>query len=148
MKVNTNTLGELLSPLRQYFQKDSFTRKDVNEKPPLRSALFSIEQMEQHAGQLAHSHQLGYNYAPEKLLKRLAENEEILFRVTTLLQAAVREKTPVMPAGEWLLDNFYLIEEQIRTGKRYLPKGYSKGLPKLRSGPSAGFPVYMILPFK
>ena len=145
MKVNTNTLGELLSPLRQYFQKDSFTRKDVNERPPLRAALFSIEQMEQHAGRLAHSHQLSNKHAPEMLLKRLAENEEILFRVTTLLQTAVREKTLVMPAGEWLLDNFYLIEEQIRTGKRYLPKGYSKGLPKLRSGPSVGFPrVYDI----
>jgi len=78
MKVNTNTLGELLSPLRQYFQKDSFTRKDVNERPPLRAALFSIEQMEQHAGRLAHSHQLSNKHAPEMLLKRLAENEEIL----------------------------------------------------------------------
>jgi len=144
MKVKTNTLGELLSPLRQYFQKD-FTRKDVNEKPPLRAALFTIEQMEHHAGLLAHSHQLSNKQTPEKLLKRLAENEEILFRATALLQTAVREKTPVMPAGEWLLDNFYLIEEQIRTGKRYLPKGYSKGLPKLRSGPSTGFPrVYDI----
>jgi len=145
MKVKTNTLEELLSPLRQFFQKDGFTRKDVNEKPPLRSALFSTDQMEHHAGQLAQSHQLSSRHAPEKLLKRLAENEEILFRVTALLQVAVREKTPVMPAGEWLLDNFYLIEEQIRTGKRYLPKGYSKGLPQLRSGPSAGFPrVYDI----
>lgn len=145
MKVKTNALGELLSPLRQYFQKDSFTRKDVNEKPPLRSALFNTDQMGHHAGLLAHSHHLSSGHAPEQLLKRLADNEEILFRVTALLQTAVRKKTPVMPAGEWLLDNFYLIEEQIRTAKRYLPKGYSKGLPKLRSGPSAGFPrVYDI----
>jgi cyclic beta-1,2-glucan synthetase len=145
MKVKTNPFGEFLSPLRQYFQKDSFSRKEVNEKPPLRSALFSVEQIESHAGTLAHSHQLSKQDTGEKLLKRLAENEEVLVRVTSLLQAAVREKTPVMPAGEWLLDNFYLIEEQIRTGKRYLPKGYSKGLPKLRSGPSAGFPrVYDI----
>ena len=145
MKVKTNPFGELLFPLRQYFQKDNFSRKDVNEKPPLRSALFSVEQMESHAGTLAQTHQLSKQYTGEKLLKRLAENEEMLVRVTSLLQAAVREKTPVMPAGEWLLDNFYLIEEQIQTGKRYLPKGYSKGLPKLRSGPLAGFPrVYDI----
>jgi hypothetical protein len=50
-----------------------------------------------------------------------------------------------MPAGEWLLDNFYFIEEQIRTAKRHLPKGYSRDLPRLLNGPSAGLPrVYDI----
>jgi hypothetical protein len=40
---------------------------------------------------------------------------------------------------------FYLIEEQIRTAKRHLPKGYSRELPRLGSGPSAGHPrVYDI----
>ena len=49
------------------------------------------------------------------------------------------------PADESLLDNFYLIEEQIRTARRHLPKNYSKELPRLRTGPSMGFPrVYDI----
>ncbi len=49
------------------------------------------------------------------------------------------------PADEWLLDNFYLIEEQIRTARRHLPKNYSRELPRLLGGPSAGFPrVYDI----
>lgn len=145
MKVKSNAIDELLSPLRQYFEKDRLNREDVNEKPPLRSELFSTEQMDQHATQLATSQVVTYELAPEQLLKRLAENEEILIRVTALLQDTVREKKTITPAGEWLLDNFYLIEEQIRTGKRYLPKGYSKGLPKLRSGTLAGYPrVYEI----
>ncbi|PKO56869.1 MAG: cyclic beta 1-2 glucan synthetase, partial [Betaproteobacteria bacterium HGW-Betaproteobacteria-21] len=47
--------------------------------------------------------------------------------------------------GEWLLDNFYLIDEQIRTAKRHLPSGYSRELPRLERGPSAGRPrVYDI----
>jgi cyclic beta-1,2-glucan synthetase len=54
--------------------------------------------------------------------------------------AAVTEKRRIAPAGEWLLDNFYLIEEQIRTAKRHLPKGYSRELPRLRHGLSAGLP--------
>ncbi len=140
MKVKSKAIDELFSPLRQYFQKDSFSREDVNEKPPLRSELFSTDQMDQHAIQLATAHVVTHDEAPEQLLKRLADNEEILIRVTTLLQETVREKKAVTPAGEWLLDNFYLIEEQIRTGKRYLPKGYSKGLPKLRGGNLAGYP--------
>ena len=49
------------------------------------------------------------------------------------------------PAGEWLLDNFYLIEEQIRTARRHLPRGYSRELPRLTEARPAGFPrVYDI----
>ena len=58
------------------------------------------------------------------------------------VQAADRR---IVPAGEWLLDNFYLIEDQIRTARRHLPRDYSRELPRLRSGPSAGLPrVYDI----
>jgi cyclic beta-1,2-glucan synthetase len=52
----------------------------------------------------------------------------------TLLIETVRAKRVITPAGEWLLDNFYLIEEQIRTGKKHLPKGYSRELPRLMNG--------------
>ncbi len=145
MPGRTTTIEDLFSQLRQYFQKDNITRQEVNDKPPLRSELYSTEQLEQHARHLASIHELSNDPAPEQLLKRLAENEEVLLRVTHLLQDAVKDKSRITPAGEWLLDNFYLIEEQIRTGKRYLPKGYSKGLPRLANGTSAGLPrVYEI----
>lgn len=145
MKGKANTIDEILSPLLQRFQKDNFARQDVNEKPPLRSELFSAEQMEQYAQHLADTHHISKELGPELLLKRLAENEEILFKVTNHLHDDVRDKKSITPAGEWLLDNFYLIEEQIRIAKRYLPKGYSKGLPRLSQGPSVGFPrVYDI----
>jgi cyclic beta-1,2-glucan synthetase len=35
------------------------------------------------------------------------------------------------PAAEWMLDNFYLIEEQIQMARRHLPRGYSRELPRL-----------------
>src|SRR5512135_3571687 len=58
---------------------------------------------------------------------------------------AASESRRITPAGEWLLDNFHLIEEQIRTAERRLPKGYSRELPRLAHGPSAGLPrVYDI----
>ncbi len=145
MKGKPNTIDELFSPLLQRFQKDTFARKDVNEKPPLRSELFNAEQMAQHAQYVADAHQLSKEHGPELLLKRLAENEDILFEVTNLLHDDVRYKKPITPAAEWLLDNFYLIEDQIRIAQRYLPKGYSKGLPRLSQGPAAGLPrVYDI----
>ncbi len=81
----------------------------------------------------------------QKLLKRLAENEDFLFEVHDLLTETVKAKRAITPAGEWLLDNFYLIEEQIRTGKKHLPKGYSRELPRLLKGSSKGLPrVYDI----
>jgi hypothetical protein len=57
-----------------------------------------------------------------------------------LVTAAVIKNRRVAPAAEWLLDNFYLIEEQIRTARRHLPKSYSRELPRLANGPAAGHP--------
>ena len=101
--------------------------------------------MEQHGKTLAGTHRLSVQRAPDQLLARLAENEDVLLQACKLLTAAVKANRPTTPAGEWLLDNFYLIEEQIRTAKRHLPKGYSRELPRLAHGPSAGLPrVYDI----
>ena len=114
-------------------------------EPPLRSELFSTDQMEQHGRYLAGSHALALERAPDQLLPRLAANEEILRRVFQQLTEAVTAGRHVTPASEWLLDNFYLIEEQIRTAKRHLPKNYSRELPRLANGSSADFPrVYDI----
>ena len=58
---------------------------------------------------------------------------------------AAERKRRIAPAAEWLLDNFYLIEEQIRTARRHLPPSYSRELPRLASGPAASYPrVYGI----
>ncbi|MFN2244986.1 MAG: cyclic beta 1-2 glucan synthetase, partial [Anaerolineae bacterium] len=114
-------------------------------EPPLRSDLFSSEQMIRHGKALADSHQLSSGRAPDRLLARLAENEGVLIEACNLLTEAVKANHRVTPAGEWLIDNFYLIEEQIRMARRHLPKGYSRELPRLLNGPSAGLPrVYDI----
>jgi cyclic beta-1,2-glucan synthetase len=82
-------------------------------------------------------HKLSTEPAANPLLTRLAENEDVLIRVYSLLTVAVTAGRRIAPAGEWLLDNFYLIEEQIHMGKRHLPKGYSRVLPRLMNGASA-----------
>ncbi len=114
---------------------------------PLRSVLFSAEQMREHGRILAGSHEVGLKRVSGRILlmTRLAENEVVLLKVRTMLAEAIKVNRRITPAGEWLLDNFYLIEEQIRTARRHLPKGYSRELPRLRNGPSAGLPrVYDI----
>jgi len=117
----------------------------AGEPPPLRAELFSREQMAQHGKVLAGLHRLSARHAPNRLLIRLAENEALLVAVRGLLTDAVNADRRITPAGEWLLDNFYLLEEQIRTARRHLPAGYSRELPRLADGPSAGLPrVYDI----
>jgi cyclic beta-1,2-glucan synthetase len=107
---------------------------------PLRAELFSADQMKHHGKALAASHTVSVRRPQNRLLKRLADNEDVLLGVRDLLTEAVKANLRIAPAGEWLLDNFYLIEEQIRTAKRHLPKGYSKELPRLQNGQSAGLP--------
>jgi cyclic beta-1,2-glucan synthetase len=115
------------------------------EAPPLRAELFSAEQMARHGVSLARAHGVCGGRGADQLLPRLAENASTLVGICNLLSAAVLAKQHISPAASWLLDNFYLIEEQIQTAKRHLPEDYSRGLARLQQGPSAGYPrVYDI----
>ncbi|MBI5580107.1 MAG: cyclic beta 1-2 glucan synthetase [Deltaproteobacteria bacterium] len=120
-------------------------QKYACDELPLRAELFSADQMEQHGNILASVHRVKSGRPRDRLLARLAENESLLLEVHNLLTEAVKADRLIAPAGEWLLDNFYVIEEQIRTARRHLPKGYSRELPRLSDCPSAGLPrVYDI----
>ncbi len=111
-----------------------------DDQQPLRAELFSADQMEQHGKDLAGTHSLSPSGTPDQLLRRLDDNEQVLVEASRLLTEAVTARLRITPAGEWLLDNFYLIDEQIRTARHHLPKGYSRELPRLAQGPSAGLP--------
>ena len=122
-----------------------FARLLIARESPLRAELFSADQMDQHGKTLAGGHKLRPDRTRDRLLTRLAENEGVLLLAGDLLKAAVKASHRIAPAGEWLLDNFHLIEEQVRTAKRHLPKAYSRELPRLLNGSSAGLPrVYDI----
>ncbi len=145
MNVSSKTVRGTLFDFVAYLRRNSLAQKYAGDELPLRSELFSADQMKQHGKALAGVHKLSPARARDRLLKRLAENEGVLLEVRNLLTEAITAGRRITPAGEWLLDNFYLIEEQIRTAKRHLPKGYSQGLPRLLNGPSAGLPrVYDI----
>ena len=114
-------------------------------EPPLRAELFSVEQLARHARALAAAHQLVPKHSSNRLLARLGRNEQSL-RAFNRATLAVNASRRVTPAAEWLLDNFYLIEEQIQLARRHLPRGYSRELPRLLNSPSAGLPrVYDIV---
>ncbi len=112
---------------------------------PLQAELFSVEQLARHAKVLATRHRISSRRGTARLLAQLDRDEDILrsFNRATLAVNPVRRITP---AAEWLLDNFYLIEEQIQLAKRHLPRRYSLELPRLANGTSSGLPrVYDIV---
>ena len=124
----------LLSRVTKYVQSHA-----VPDEAPLRAEVFSLEQLVHHAKSLAENHPVVTHRGSNRLLARLGENEQIL-RAYNRATQAVDQTRRVTHAAEWLLDNFYLIEEQIQMARRHLPRGYSRELPRLRSGLSAGLP--------
>ncbi|HDT3410635.1 glycoside hydrolase family 94 protein [Klebsiella variicola] len=109
----------------------TFSANDPAGESSPRSELFSTVQMERYGQKLARTHKVSPDKHPYYLLKRLGDNEAVITQNCYELNAG--KKTSIMPAGEWLLDNYYLIEEQIRTVRQHLPKSFGKGLPSLVS---------------
>lgn len=89
---------------------------------------------------LAVQHRITPKPGPDKLLPRLADNARVLLAAYDVVTASTTQGQRLVPAEAWLLDNFYLIEQQIVMARRHLPRGYSRQLPQLADGASAGFP--------
>lgn len=123
-----------------------FFRQSYETEEPLHSELFSPEQMQNYGKILAQSHILCTSTRKQNgFLKRMDNNQAVLEDVRNLLTETVNANRRIVPAGEWLLDNFYLIENIILTTRRDLPLNYSRELPRLQNSADEGQPrVYAI----
>jgi cyclic beta-1,2-glucan synthetase len=128
---------ELISNMRNFFQVGD-TKLNYSDEEPMREELFSYEQMERFGKTLATRHKLSTKPAKDHLLGRLENNEDTLQEVRKLLTDSIKKNHQVTPAGEWLIDNFYLVEEHILIAKTHFPKNYSEDLPQLLNGTSSG----------
>jgi cyclic beta-1,2-glucan synthetase len=107
----------------------------------IRSELFSIERLEQHAESLAAAQHVTTSPRTGRHLPgRLKDNARVLFEAYRGVETAVREDRAITPADEWLLDNFYVAQEQIRQIRDDFPPRFYRGLPKLAEGPLEGYP--------
>ena len=112
-----------------------------NDKAPVREELFGVERLEQHAESLAAAQPV--TKRPPAVLSlhaRLKDNAAVLLSAYRATAAELESGRGVVPASEWLLDNYHLVEEQIREIRDDLPSGYYRQLPKLAEGPFAGYP--------
>ncbi|MGI8734706.1 MAG: GH36-type glycosyl hydrolase domain-containing protein [Pyrinomonadaceae bacterium] len=114
----------------------SLTGKYLNpgDEQPIREELFSVERLEQYAQVLAREHRIVRKRGRARLLPRVEDNgRRLVFAYQTLVEA-IRAGHSLSPAAEWLVDNFHIIEEQLREIREDLPNSYYRELPKLADG--------------
>ena len=108
---------------------------------PIRAELFSVERLEQHAESLAAAQTVTIDSDEGRpLIPRVAENGRVLLEYYRATAKAIQQEHAITPAAEWLVDNFYIVEEQLREIRDDLPVGFYRKLPKLASGHLQGYP--------
>ncbi|MGA9724355.1 MAG: glucoamylase family protein [Candidatus Binatus sp.] len=108
---------------------------------PIRAELFSVERLEQHGETLAVAQRVtAHPGRGRPIVSRVSENGRVLLEAYRSIAGAIREERAITPAAEWLVDNFHVVEEQIREIRDDLPRGFYRQLPKLAEGPLEGYP--------
>ena len=118
-----------------------FILSDEKAEEAIRSEIFSVERLKQHAESLALVQTITSN--PKKgynLANRLKNNKKILLDCYRGIGKAISEKQAITPAAEWLIDNFHIIEGQIRDISEHLPIEFYRELPKLSDGALKDYP--------
>jgi len=108
---------------------------------PIRYEMFSAERLEEHAESLAARQKVMADpHRGRRLTPRVQENGRALLASYHAVAATVREQRAITPAAEWLLDNFHIVDDQLRDIRDHLPARYYRELPKLAGGPLTKYP--------
>ncbi|OYT19935.1 MAG: hypothetical protein CCU26_09175, partial [Nitrospira sp. UW-LDO-01] len=115
--------------------------KRVELEEPIRAELFGVERLEQHAVSLAAAQVVTADARVGRLLTpRVLDNGRVLVKSYQAIARTIHEEKTITPAAEWFVDNFHIIDEQLREIIDDLPPGYYRQLPKLSSGPLQNYP--------
>lgn len=138
--ANLSGLEGAQRPLRRRMS-DVGPRPPWDDTAPIRSELFSVERLEEHGRSLAAAQGVALGERRgASLAKRLSENEAVLIAAYRDIAEAVDAGEAITPAAEWLIDNFHVVEQQIRNVRADLPPSFYRQLPKLATGPFANYP--------
>ena len=107
---------------------------------PLHGELLGVARLEERARALAAGFTLSRNprRGALRLLRRLADDKKLLRQAYRTLSGDARRGEAIAPATEWLLDNFHLVESEMREVRHNLPHRYYRELPKLATRELAG----------
>jgi len=114
---------------------------------PLGHELPSSQRVAENAAHLARAIPVSRRAKPRgpSFLRRLREIEDALEWANASLTMSTAVHHAFTLSAEWLLDNAYLIREQVTDLRESLPQKYYGELPLIASGPGAGLPrVYHV----
>jgi cyclic beta-1,2-glucan synthetase len=95
-----------------------------NSQEPIREELFSVERLEEHARSLAVAQPVTSKPATVyPLARRLVDNGAVLLHAYRTIAMAINDGGAITPAAEWLIDNYHVVERQIRDIRSDLPPG-------------------------
>jgi cyclic beta-1,2-glucan synthetase len=110
-----------------------------DNREAIREEIFSVERLEEHARSLAVAQVVTPKPAKgHPLLGRLVANGVVLLDAHHAIAKAIDAGHAITPAAEWLVDNYHLVERQIREIRSDLPPGYYRQLPSSPAGRSPG----------
>ncbi|SNS17499.1 Cellobiose phosphorylase [Anaerovirgula multivorans] len=116
-------------------------RKQDNRIIELKDVLLTPEELNQHAKEIAKNHTVYHDPGSlQHLIKRLDNNFETIASVYKSLNEAIKHRQDLSPASEWLLDNFYKVEEQLKEARQNLSKEKFLRLDTLNHGFLKGHP--------
>ncbi len=78
-------------------------------------------------------------------IPRMLENYEVIKTVYKMLNDNLKQEITIHPAGEWLLDNFYIIEETIKIIKKELTQKKYQNFVGIKSGKYEGYARIYVL---
>ncbi len=92
------------------------------KKININGVLLSTNQLEEHLRKIAIEQTLSNKSDKQTYpIPRLKANFDFITIVYKMLQEHIKLNIPIHPAGEWLLDNYYIIEENVKMVVRELP---------------------------
>jgi cellobiose phosphorylase len=109
---------------------------------PLGHELPSGQRFAENAERLAHELPVSREAKPRgpSFMRRLGEIEDVLEWANASLTMSAEVHHAYTLSAEWLLDNAYLIREQLTDLRESLPQEYYGELPLIAGGPEAGLP--------
>ena len=110
-------------------------------EPPIRSEIFGPQRFAQHGKSLGETHRAGRaTRRSATFFPRLQGNINALREAHSYIGTQASTGYDISPAAEWLLENFHLIEAQLKEITEGLPRSYFRSLPVLLDEPLAGLP--------
>jgi len=108
---------------------------------------YNISYLKESAANLAEIHSVSDSSKRMRPVKPIIEDsKKVLVDAYRVLSGLAKQNRDLSTAAEWLIDNFYIIQEQIVQVEEDFPREFQKRLPALSTGEHEGLPrVYELI---